>query len=331
MVGDAVPTLGGADYGAAGFDDLGGSGEALYGLVQVQVERVAAVGGDHYVERLGCGAHGDAAGELAGVGVLGEEFPGMDAGDAVLVIHGYVYPEADTRVTGDLANGIVYRVALGDGPGGVVVADEGGGMELHYGLDARETRGDHFRAAAESGEEMGLDEAKGYADVGVQPASVEQNGCAVDGWGGGDKGLGIEGVVADDGIVVDNVGAEHALQFIAGVGPVSASGDKDSYPFVGDVIQLTKQYRKNFGSGYGSGDVADGNSDAIVFVGDGTERKRVDGIAERVEDGGPGVGEGWGVVGFNDRSSVGGQLYGQPGRAVCQFNSHLGDLFLPLY
>ena len=74
--------------------------------------------------------------ESASESVLGEEFSCMDAGDAMCVVHGHVDAKADTRVPSNASDGIVDGVALGDGPCGIGVADEGGGMELHDGLDA---------------------------------------------------------------------------------------------------------------------------------------------------------------------------------------------------
>ena len=172
---------------------------------------IAAVGGDHDIKGFGSGAHGDITCEGASESVLGEELSCMDAGDAMCVVHGHVDAEAHTRVPGDASDGVVDGVALGDGPCGVGVADEGGGVELHDSVDASEAGGDHLGAAAETGEEVGLDKSEGYADVGLHPASVEEDRYSIDGWGGVDEGVGIETVVANDGIVPYNLLAEHPL------------------------------------------------------------------------------------------------------------------------
>ena len=57
--------------------------------------------------------------------------------------------------------------------------------------------------------------------------------------------------------------------------------------------------------------------------------RRVYWVAERVKDGGFGVGEGGGVVGLNDRRSVGGEVDGQALGPVGQFNKHWDGLSLP--
>ena len=57
---------------------------------------------------------------------------------------------------------------------------------------------------------------------------------AIDGWGGGDEGVGIETVVADDLIVLDNLGPKHPFEFLTGVGSVSAGGNQDGYPVLGN-------------------------------------------------------------------------------------------------
>ena len=58
------------------------------------------------------------------------------------------------------------------------------------------------------------------------------------------------------------------------------------------------------------------------------EWERVYGVAESMEDGGFGVGEGGGVGGFNDRCLVGGEVDGQALGPVGQFNAHWYGLSL---
>ena len=144
----------------------------------------------------------------------------------------------------------------------------------------------------------------------------------------GTRESGVETVVADDGIVSDNLGPKHPFEFLTRVGSVSAGGNQDGYPVLGNVAKFAEQDWEDGGSGHGPGHVADGDGYGLGLVDKLPEWEGVYWVAERVKDGGFGVGEGGGVVGLNDRGSVGGEVDGQALGPVGQFNAHWYGLSL---
>ena len=106
------------DDAAVGDHPLGG-GHALDRLVEVAVEGMAAVGGQHHLEpavhRLGDGVgRGRAGGEVA-VGQGAGEHPG----EAAAAVDGHVHRQIGRAQGGGGADELVDRIAVGDHPGGV--------------------------------------------------------------------------------------------------------------------------------------------------------------------------------------------------------------------
>ena len=107
----------------------------------------------------------------------------------------------------------------------------------------------------------------------------------------GTRGVGIETVVADDSIVFDNLGPEHPFEFLTRVGAMGTGGNQDGYPVISNVAQLSEQDWEDRGCGHGASHVADGDCDGLGRADKLPEWERVYWVAERVKDGGFGVGE----------------------------------------
>ena len=105
--------------------------------------------------------------------MLDEQVAGEHRGDLLLAIQRHVHREIDADHAGDLADVVVDRIALGDAPGRVRVADALGVVQHQHRLETREPGGHHLRAAAEAGEEVRLDEPGRDPDVGVHPRAIQ--------------------------------------------------------------------------------------------------------------------------------------------------------------
>ena len=141
VVGEAVAALGGADERAARAHHGGAGGQALHALVEVLVEGEAGVGGDDDVERMRAPGPWPAPSRgPAGGRVLGQEVAGEHLDDAVSPVEEDVDGEVDAGLLGDLADGVVHRVADGDPPGGSGVADAAGVVQGQHRLESGQAR-----------------------------------------------------------------------------------------------------------------------------------------------------------------------------------------------
>ena len=170
VVGDAVPALGGADYRAAGLDDLGGGGEALHSLVEVEVQGIAAVGSDYHVKGLG------GVGRMATLRAKAQaEACSAKSSPAWTLVMRCASSTVTSMLKVTPVSRAMRRMASWTGFPAVTAHVALGwpmrGAEWSFMMVSTPARpgADHLGAAAEPGEEVGLDEAEGYADVGLQP------------------------------------------------------------------------------------------------------------------------------------------------------------------
>src|SRR6185503_11586746 len=124
--------------------------------------------------------------------------------------------EMNTYHPRDFADIVVHRVALGDAPGCVRMANPGRVMECHDRLETGQAGRHHLRTAAETGKEMRLDESGGDADVCLKEFAVQVHrdarGRAPD---ERERGC-VAAVVIDDPTGGEDVASEHSLEL--GVG-----------------------------------------------------------------------------------------------------------------
>ena len=126
VVGQPIAALGGADDRAAGADDFSRRGHPLHGLVEVLVERVAAVRGDDDVERRIDGPHGLLARDGTRGGVHGERLPSERARDLFRVVKEDVEREVHAGRPSDRTDGVVDGIAIDHTPRRLRIADATG-------------------------------------------------------------------------------------------------------------------------------------------------------------------------------------------------------------
>ena len=101
---DAVAAFTGQDERAARLEDARAGAHALDALIQVLIERIAAVGGDDDVKGRVELLHRRLPDEFA-AGLVGrEQVAGEDAGDLPLLVQGHVEQEARAGAQGDVAH-----------------------------------------------------------------------------------------------------------------------------------------------------------------------------------------------------------------------------------
>ncbi len=284
--GDAFTAFASEDEESSGADDACGGAEAFDALVEVEVQGVAAVAGNDDVVGVGDGLHGGVFDEGGSLLMGGEEVACEDAGDGALVIEGDVEEEAGAWALGDVVEFLPEWIAVSDTEGGVGVADIPGAVVAHDGMESAASGNDAFGAAAESGEEVGFDEAGDDADISLDEVTVEECGCAVASGAELDECIGVFRFVVEDVVASDYFGGEESFEFGVGVGSMGAEL-VDECDVVGrNVMQVLEQPGDEAVVGGGAGDVAKRDADFGTGLDPITKGRAVDGMFEGVEDGG---------------------------------------------
>ena len=173
MVWDAIPTLGGGDDRPPVSAYPGGGGDPLDGLVDVEVQGIAAIRGEDDVERSGNCLHCGVVDEGASRLVRCHQVSGEDCGDGVRLVQGHVQVESAGHQQGAVADLFPDGVAVGDAPGGTWIADVAGAVVPHDGLETGEGGHDHLGPTREAGEEVrfnepGQDLRRARDELGIQ-------------------------------------------------------------------------------------------------------------------------------------------------------------------
>lgn len=101
--GNAFAAFAGEDEETAVFEDSGAGAHPFNALIEIEVERVAAVGGEDDVEGGGNGLHGGLLDELAAFLMRLDEVAGEDGGDFSGFVECDVKEEAGAGAEGDVA------------------------------------------------------------------------------------------------------------------------------------------------------------------------------------------------------------------------------------
>ncbi len=300
--GDPLAAFGGKDEESAFLEDAGASAHALDTLVQVLVQGIPGVRGDHDVEGGLDALHGGGADEFATLTVGGDEISCEDAGDVAAFVEGDVEEEGGTCTERDVAEFFPKGVAFADAEGGAGVADVPGPVIAHDGLDVGDAGHDPLRTAAEAGEEVRLDEAGDDAEVGFDAVAVDPGGGAGAGGAEGDAGLVGFGFVVQDAVLGDDLGGKHALELGLRVGAMRAElveeGDLVALNAVG--MEVFQQPRDDAVVGSGAGDVREEDRDPGAGAEGVGQGRRPHGMGERVEEGALFVRQSGAVGGFDD-------------------------------
>ena len=199
--------------------------------------------------------------EVAAAPVGGHHVAGEHAGDPPLRVEGDVEQEPRLDQRRRLSHLFPDRVAVGDPPGGVRVADHGVAVVGEHALAAGQRRQGALGAAGEAGEEVRLDEAGEDHQVRLHHRAVQADGVAAAGGAGGDQLRIVPGVVLPAAVAVDDAGAQHLPQLRFGLRAVGAQGVDQ-----GDVVarhprrfQRPQQHRQDAVVGRGACDVRVGH------------------------------------------------------------------------
>ena len=318
----AVAAFGGAHDRAAALHDFGRSRHAFHRLVQVLIQRIAGVRREHHVEGRAHLAHGVALRRGARRAMLGEQLSGKDGGDLLRAVQRHVHGEVDAGHSRNLAHVVVDRIPFGDAPRRHRMTDAHGVVQREHGLQARQSRRDHLRAAAEAGKEMRLDESGRNAHVGVQPQAIEVHLDARRRVAGVDESRSVAAIVIDNAVLPHDVAAEHRVDFRGRVAAMRAGRDQDRDVARADVRHLFEERLEHLAARLRAGDVADGNRDAAAAVGELAERRRGERRAERCDERGVRIADRGAEHRLDDRDAVIGEVDLETVDAVIEPDAH---------
>ncbi len=202
------------------------------------------------------------------------QIAGKHGRDLLRAIQRDVHGEVDAGHPRNLADIVVDRIAFGDAPRRVRVADPAGVVQDEHGFESGQARRHHLRSAAEPGEEMWLDEAGRDADVGVHPGAIQVHGHIGLRLPHEDEARRIPAVVVDDAIVAEDVGAEHRLELRGRVGAMRTGGDENRDVVRPHVGHLGEERLEHLAAWLRPRDITDGDRHTLPGP---------DEVAERLE------------------------------------------------
>ena len=320
VAGDPVAAGGGQhDDAARGHHPLG-RGHAFDRLIEVAVEGMAPVGGEHHVEaalhRLGDGT----GGELAGGHVAVRQPAGEDPGEASVAVDGDVHREIRWAQGGGGPDEIVDRIAFRYHPGGTGVGQAGRAVGLEDGGRVGQPRADGFGSPAPPGEEMGFDEPGHDADAGVDVAVVEQDRHTVH--RPHPDMTAVVGVVVVDAVAPGDGRADQLLHLGPGGLAVGPGGTQQLHPLRPGPgpFELGQERRQHRGVGHRTGEVGEDDGDPTLGTDQVGQRRGGDRVGQRLTQRSGLVGQGrrllgpdhHGVIGHVDLQPVGAVGQGQP-------------------
>jgi len=207
--------------------------------------------------------------------------------------------------------------------GAAAVANIAHTVIAHHGFQPRDAGHDSFGTAAEAGEEVGLDEAGGDAQVGLHPLRVEPDGDAVAVLAHPGERRAVARVVVDDADAVVDLVAEHAAQLLLGVAAVRPRRHEDrDVVEVDDAVELLEHGGDHEVARLGPGAVAHRDGDRLARLGDLAQRRAGDRLAHRGVQRRHRVGGGLRVHGLHDRGALLRELDAEPLLAVRQPDLH---------
>ena len=220
--GNAFAAFRREDERAAGLDDARARAHAFHALIQIHVERIAAVRGHDDIEGFVHRLHRVLAHELGANFVRLENVAGEDVGDLPLLVERDVEDETRSGLQRNVAQFLPERVAVIDAEGRVRIADVAEAVVAHHRAQAADAGHDAFDAAAEPREEMRLDEPGDDAQVRRERVLVEQGRDAVAHHADLLERVVVLRLVVQDAVIRHDDGCEHLLQFGPRVRPMRA-------------------------------------------------------------------------------------------------------------
>src|SRR5574341_1211707 len=157
MLRDAIPTVGGDDDGPPLAHHLRGGTHALHRLVQIEVQWVTRIGGDHDVEGMRHTDHGRLSHKVTAGCVGRVQVSGKDAGDLLLLVKCHIHQEIRAYFEGHLTYFLPDWVTPGDSPGGLGMADHPGVVVAQHRPLASHARHQRLATPRETGKQVRFD------------------------------------------------------------------------------------------------------------------------------------------------------------------------------
>ena len=282
-IGHAIATLADEDNRATILDDAGGGTHAFHTLVEVPVERIAAIRRDNYVERLRSWCHCLRLDIAAALAMRLAQVTGVDSGYTPVMGERDVDEKRWADGKGHAKKFLPQRIAIGDTEARLRMADVANVVARLNRLQSCATRNDTLRPSAKPGEKMRLDKAGDDAEVGLYDATV---------YGGrgpvvhlsDDHEFGVVlAIVIDHFVVSDDLGGEHFFKLGASVGAMRAELVDEDDLITGVVAKSFEQPGDDPFVGSGTGVVSERDHHAIAGPQASAQRETVDGVLERVK------------------------------------------------
>ena len=195
-------------------------------------------------------------------------------------------------------------------------------MQHQHRLQAGEAGRDHLGAAAEAGEEVRLHEPRRDAHVRREPFLVQVDRRAGFRLAEIRERRVVAAVVVDDGVVRDDVVAEHAFELGARVRPMRARRHEDRDVLGLVVRQLFEDRAQHRLARLRARDVAHGNRDLLSRTNDVSEWRPADRLAQRGDERRVRVVDGRKIRGLDDRHPFVGHVDVESLASVIEGQSH---------
>src|SRR5262245_29352354 len=164
------------------------------------------------------------------------QIAGESGCNALIAVECDIESKIHAGQAGDLAHVVVYGIALSDAPCCVRMSDAFRIVERQHRFESRQSRGDHFRSAAESGEEMRFYESRGDLDIARDPFTVQVHVHSTGVPNVNTRGC-IPSIVAYNAAASRELASYHALNFFVAVVPVCARCNEDS-----DIVEADSRH-----------------------------------------------------------------------------------------
>src|SRR5262249_18815883 len=182
---------------------------------------------DDDIERLIYTAHRILTRNITCGGMFLKQIAGKSGCDLLIAVECDIESKIHASQAGDLAHVVMYGIALSDAPCCVRMSDASRVGERPPCSDPRQSRCDHFRSAAESGEEMRFYESRGDLEIASDPFTIQVHAHSTGVANVNKRGC-IPCIVAYNAAASRELASYHALDFFVAVAPVCARCNEDS-------------------------------------------------------------------------------------------------------
>src|SRR5439155_5452122 len=280
-------------------------------LVEVQVERVAAIGRHDDFKRGFHLLHRGPADIFAARFVRLEQVAGKHPGDLFLLVQADIEQETGTNPQSDIAHLFPEWISFGDAEGCARIADMSRAMVANDGLEARAAWHDPLRTAAEPGKEMWFDESRDDAPVGLNQMAIDERRRAVAGRAQLNEFLWVFRLVVENPKSCDHLRRQHLFQLAPGVWAMRAKLVQQRDILARRMTDVFQQPGNDPLVGGRPRDIGEGDANTVGRSDGLEQRPGADWILQCREDGGLFVGQTGMVRWPDDRDAVVRQVHTQ--------------------